>query len=165
MNKKKTIIVYVIILLLIIGTIVGVIVFYPSQAFKITERVVVKEGVPSPVSFTKELKVKHDGKYYLDLDWKNEPGMISGIKIIDSTGISIYTCAAEWVQIQSSSLELKKGIYEVVIFNITNEKLLQEFVLNSELAEKANEESYEPYLFVENGEFKTTYRFSLKLER
>lgn len=169
MNKKKTIVVCIISLLLIIGAIVGVIVFgelLPSQAFTTTERVVVEEGVPSHISSIREFKVKHDGKYYFDLDLKNDPGMLSGINITDSTGLSIYACTAEWVQIQSGSLELKEGIYEIEIFHITNEKLWKDFHQNYELVAQGNAESYElPYVFAQNGEFETTYHFSLKLER
>ena len=165
-NKKKVIIVSIISLVLIIGAIVGVIMFRePSQNFTTTERVVVEEGVPSHISSIREFKVKHDGKYYFDLDLKNDPGMLSGINITDSTGLSIYACTAEWVQIQSGSLELKEGIYGIEIFHITNEKLWKDFHQNYEIVEQGNAESYEmPYVFAQNGEFETTYRFSLKQE-
>lgn len=161
-SKKKITIVICSVLIVLLVAFACMMIISDTPASKgsiiFTGEVNVEDGVPSPISETKEFVVEEDGEYYWIYDWMGEPGMITGMSIKDADGVSVFACTAEGCYAESEPMELKAGTYEVEVVYLTNDEDMRAFLADNGITEVGTE----LYNYAENGNWSTEYTVGLE---
>lgn len=91
-------------------------------------KVTVTDGVAEPGSTVQSLEVLEDGRYTFHVNYKpDREGIMTGCILYDKDRNTVYSCTAEWMEINSGEIELKEGTYTLEFRYFTNQKDLEGF--------------------------------------
>ncbi len=120
--------------------------------------VAVKDSVPEPGKTVQQLEVLKDGRYTFHINCKtDQEGLITGCVLYDDKGESLFHCAGEEMEADSTGILLKAGTYTVEFRYLANQIDWVDFFRGRE--EIMGTDSY---VFQKNGKWNIDLKYGLE---
>ncbi|MBQ7954700.1 MAG: hypothetical protein IJ282_03030 [Lachnospiraceae bacterium] len=167
--KKKILIVSV--------AVVAILAIFGFMAYFLTDKYVMEMEFEKEISVVDsivqqeeemyQIEIPKDGSYLFHAKWETNPeGFITGCQIISESGEVVFWSTADWCDMYSNPIEMKKGTYTVAFFFITNDEQWDSFFKEAKVEDELwNVPPDLNYDFVSDGTFTAHYEFDLKEEK
>ncbi len=164
MKKRITIITCIIAgLLVLIG---GTLLFLrkdmgaKTNEIRFGEMVTVSNGVAEPTMSQLPIQVEKSSSYSFLLEWEaKQPGLLSGINIVNEQGESVFACTGESARIETLVQYLTAGEYTLEIHYLTSEEAFDAFYERVGSEPEYSDGEWE-YDYAENGQWEIDYVIS-----